>query len=293
MRADRPSSTAQLIAASTVFLARDPRTAALVPEGAAAFCERFLRETPSFFRRLPRWMDHGLFRALAQIADRATIPGMMAHYMVRKRSIEQAVVQALDEGARQVVVIGAGLDTLALRLAPAHPAVRFLEIDHPATQSVKRAALKDTGPANLAFAAADLGKVALDKALRDSGAFDPALPSVFVAEGLLMYLSERDIRAMFATLGTYGGGFNRFVFTFMEPTPGGRIAFHNATFLVSGILHAWSEPFTWGISRALLPGFLRESGYELVALRGYPEFAMENSITLAQGETVCMARGLG
>lgn len=42
---------------------------------------------------------------------------------------------AIEQGARQVLVLGAGFDTLCLRLAPQYPHVRFFEVDHPASTS--------------------------------------------------------------------------------------------------------------------------------------------------------------
>jgi O-methyltransferase involved in polyketide biosynthesis len=124
---DRPSSTAALIAAATVLLDRDPRYQDLVPAGAAAICARCLN---GFWRNATKWSG------LAWAAERATIPGLMLHFMLRKRWIEEAVRGALGRGCQRVVVLGAGYDTLAARLAPQFPAVRFVEIDHPATQAV-------------------------------------------------------------------------------------------------------------------------------------------------------------
>ena len=120
MRANRPSSTATLIAAATVLLARHPKLGHLVPAGAAEICARCLQGFWSVAPRL-RW--------LAWAGERATIPGLMLHFILRKRWIEDAVRGALARGCRQVVVLGAGFDTLAARLAPQFPAVRFLEID--------------------------------------------------------------------------------------------------------------------------------------------------------------------
>ena len=55
--------------------------------------------------------------------------------MLRKRLIEEVVRASLTEGVEQVVIIGAGFDTLALRLCAGFPRTNFIEIDHPATQS--------------------------------------------------------------------------------------------------------------------------------------------------------------
>lgn len=53
--------------------------------------------------------------------------------------MDDEVRAALAAGAIHVLVVGAGYDTLALRLAAAHPEVLFVEVDRPATLGKKRA----------------------------------------------------------------------------------------------------------------------------------------------------------
>ncbi len=138
MHEDRPSSTATLIAAATVFLARDARVSDLVPSGAAEWCARCL-EVLSRLKTVDT-VSHPALRWAARLAERASVPGLLLHFMLRKRWIEEAVRAALTEACGQVVVIGAGFDTLALRLSREFPRVSFIEIDHPATQKYKRLA---------------------------------------------------------------------------------------------------------------------------------------------------------
>src|SRR5258706_11942164 len=134
MRADRPSSTATLIAAATVFLARDPRLAGLVPRGAAGLCARCLAALSPRRLAAVELASRGALRWVVRLAVRATIPGLLAHFMLRKRWIEEAARAALADGIGQLVVVGAGFDTLAARLAPEYPQAKFIELDHPATQ---------------------------------------------------------------------------------------------------------------------------------------------------------------
>src|SRR6476646_7930242 len=115
MREDRPSSTAALIAAATVFLARDARVSDLVPAGAAEWCARCLEALSRL--RAVQGLSHPALRWAARLSERATVPGLLLHFMLRKRWIEEAVRASLDEGYEQVVIIGAGFDTLALRLS--------------------------------------------------------------------------------------------------------------------------------------------------------------------------------
>src|SRR5260370_17850604 len=138
MHEDRPSSTATLIAAATVFLARDARVSDLVPLGAAEWCARCLEGLCRL--KTVDTVSHPALRWAARLAERASVPGLLLHFMLRKRWIEEAVRAALTEACGQVVIIGAGFDTLALRLSREFPRVSFIEIDHPATQKYKRRA---------------------------------------------------------------------------------------------------------------------------------------------------------
>jgi O-methyltransferase involved in polyketide biosynthesis len=156
-----------LIAAATVFLDGDPRLRGLVPTGAAAHCRRFIAAAPAPTRAAVYALSHPALRWLAQLAEHSTVPGLMLHFMLRKRLIESAVTEAISRGASQVVMLGAGFDTLALRLHRVHPAVTFVEIDHPATQRSKRATVEadQAGGSNLVFQPADLARQTLEVAL--------------------------------------------------------------------------------------------------------------------------------
>jgi len=263
VRADRPSSTAALIAAATVLLSRDHRYRHWVPEEAASICVRCLPAFWAFAARAP---------LLAWAAERATIPGLMLHFMQRKRWIEAAVRGALSRGCREMAVLGAGYDTLAARLAPEFPGVQFVEIDHPATQAVKRTAVERP---NLRFVAADLGQTRLAKVLPASAA-----PSVFVLEGLLMYLTPAQQDALFADVRA-----SEVVFTVMEPTAHGRIAFHNATWLERRLLALWKEPFKSAIRREALPPMLARWG---LRLREVADLSADDA-RLARGEILVHA----
>src|SRR5215469_8498564 len=56
----------------------------------------------------------------------------------RSRIAEDALGEAVGRGIRQVVILGAGLDTFALRYSHVADEIRIYEVDHPATQAWKR-----------------------------------------------------------------------------------------------------------------------------------------------------------
>jgi len=181
------------------------------------------------------------------------------------------------------VGLGAGLGTLAARLAPQLPPVRFIEIDHPATQAVKRAAVTRE---NLHFIAADLARTSLRDALAASP-YDRNSPSVFVVEGVLMYLTSEEMAALFAAIGEMQAGGGEVVFTVMEPRGDGRLAFHNATWLERALLTLWKEPFKSAVSREVLPGAVVRWGLQL---RQVADLAAEHpQFVLARGEIIVHA----
>ena len=287
-----------LIAAATVFLEGDPRLGGLVPAGAAAFCRRFIAASPPSARAAVGALCHPALGWLARLAERSMVPGLMLHFMLRKRLIESAVTEAISGGASQVVVLGAGFDTLALRLHRANPAVTFVEIDHPGTQRPKREAVEanQAGGSNLVFQPADLARKTLEDALACVSAWRRGANSIFVMEGVLMYLARARMSALFGQLGAHGGSGSRVVFTVMEPMAGGRIDFHNATPLAGRLLSLWREPFTSGIAAAELPAFLNRFGFAPVMVadadtlraRYLSGFAGHPPVT-ARGELVCIA----
>ena len=90
----------------------------------------------------------------ALIAQRSTPQHrhMRLFVAVRSRFAQDCLAAAVARGVRQVVVLGAGLDTTALR----NPGVMVFEVDHPATQEWKRRQLAHMNialPENLRFAA--------------------------------------------------------------------------------------------------------------------------------------------
>ena len=96
--------------------------------------------------------------------------------------------------ARQVVILGAGLDTRAARLA--EPGVRFFEVDHPESQAVKLERLHalDGYPVEAAtYVSCDFEREDFLARLHASG-FAASEPALVIWEGVVYYLSEEAVR---------------------------------------------------------------------------------------------------
>jgi methyltransferase (TIGR00027 family) len=132
---------------------------------------------------------------------------------VRSRFAQDRLTQAVERGVRQVVVLGAGLDTTALR----NPHVAVFEVDHPATQEWKReqiAAMAIALPAGLRFAPVDFERQSLGDGLALAG-FDAGAPAFFVWLGVVPYLSRKAIHTTLDFTASIPGG--EIVFDYSEP----------------------------------------------------------------------------
>jgi methyltransferase (TIGR00027 family) len=107
----------------------------------------------------------------------------------RTRFFDDQVMGVISTGISQVVVCGAGYDDRGLRFRTT--GVRFFELDHPATQADKAKRLRAMGPAgtSLALAPADFRVDDIASALIGCG-HDAGRPSLFMCEGLLVYLDQ-------------------------------------------------------------------------------------------------------
>jgi methyltransferase (TIGR00027 family) len=289
MQRSRSSSTARLIARCTRLAARDFALRALVPADADVALAAMLEADGG-----NGWFEfalrHTWARASIRLLERAILPGIIVHYLVRKRWIERAVTAALNHGCNQIVIIGAGLDALAWRLHRAWPGVSFWELDHPASQWPKAAAVKSLGPAgNLFLAPLDLRSELPSDALGRHPQFNRNSHTCFVAEGLLMYLPEPRVIEVLRDVAQYPVA--EIILTFMEPDSSGHAAFRGGNPAITAWLRWQKEPFTWAIPREELAAFVKPLGLQVRAVAAAGELRAEflspaglGSATLAEGE---------
>jgi methyltransferase (TIGR00027 family) len=292
LKAGQASTTAKVIAASTLLLASCPADQTLVPAGAAALCRHFLSTT---------WVDRCLSRSasspwtrwLWRGLERLTHPGIMRHYLLRKRWIEAQCRLALQQGVTRVIVMGAGLDTLALRLAPEFPEVAWMEIDHPATQDFKRQGLSQAGlqlPANLTLLSVDLSTSPLPAAL-----LQDTRPTLVVIEGVLMYLEEADVAALLRDqIRALSTARVRLIFSHMVRWPQGRPGFRPSSWWVDQWLAWRAEPFLWTMAPQALAPWLLSLGFEVLQ-QAEPPFTKDlvepNDGLKGENLVMCVATG--
>jgi O-methyltransferase involved in polyketide biosynthesis len=163
MKQGRVSQTALKVAHNLVALSAKDDWAERLPAGLAEMSERLLLASgsPGFGPRMMR-ISKGPWMVRAYKLQDLLMPKQFEGFGYRKIFMQEQVEAAIEHGARQVLFTGAGFDTLCLRLAPQHPNVQFIELDHPATSAAKAKGIALEGqPTNMFQIAADLGERSL------------------------------------------------------------------------------------------------------------------------------------
>jgi methyltransferase (TIGR00027 family) len=245
----RPSLTAIKLARVLVFLGHHELVGPLLPAGAAAASEALLCARGHLKPWMLRFYANPERRAwLERTGDRFG-RGQTLRMGLRKRFVDDEVRSALAEGARQVLVLGAGYDTLCMRLAAEFPDRRFVEIDQPGTSDDKRRGLEALGRTrdNLQLLGVDLAASSLADALARV-AWDAHARSVIVAEGLLMYLPGEAVASTLACLHAHTGPGSRVVLTYLRCDAQGRPATGKAGWLMRASLRLLGERLRWCVA---------------------------------------------
>ena len=220
MREGKPSFTAAGVAAARAVVGVDPIAQGLV-DGTLAWLVRVGRSG-----KVP-----------AAALNLATL-GLLDHIEMRTRAIDAAVREGVAGGATQLVILGAGLDARAWRMADL-AGVHVFEVDHPSTQAFKQARVGGRRPTarDVHFVAVDFARDDLGDALAAAG-HDANAPTFWIWEGVTMYLPREAVRATLAVVAARSAARSRMAVTYATPeaTPLGPAAVRvaNVAFRVMG-----------------------------------------------------------
>lgn len=156
-------------------------------------------------------LGRGVTQHVAENPERYSDPRVKAlrlHVLLRSRYAEERLRLAVARGVRQLIVLGAGLDTFAYRQPEWASEIRIFEVDHPASQKAKLDKLQQaaiTVPQNLTFVSVDFEHETLRDRLADHH-FDFSAPAFVSCLGVLVYLTMEAVNGVFQFLGSLQQG---------------------------------------------------------------------------------------
>jgi methyltransferase (TIGR00027 family) len=196
--------------------------------------------------------------------DGALSLAVRAHVVLRSRYAEDRLRIAMDRGVRQYILVGAGLDTFALRQPAWAQALSIIEVDHPATQAAKRTRIESAGlplATNLSFVAVDFEKETLSEALRRHN-IDATQSTFFSWLGVTMYLTAPAIDSTLKAMAEFPRG-SEVVLTFSQPPEKDSPEAVMGAALSKRVAD-FGEPFISYFEPAAMEAKLHDAGFRLV-----------------------------
>jgi methyltransferase (TIGR00027 family) len=197
--------------------------------------------------------------AIRRVLRRVSL-GLIDHNTVRMVLIDGLLRSWVASGCRQVVLVGAGMDSRGWRMAELSEATVF-ELDRGPTQALKRARSErlPTRCQSVRFVTADFERDGLSEVLTEQG-FRLDQPAAWVCEGVTPYLRVEAIARLVATVAELSAPGSMLALSYITPRPakvGGRgLAERLATRL--------GEPPRGIIAKADVHQHLREAGFSCV-----------------------------
>jgi len=260
MREQKPSKTAYKVALNILTLGTMPDLAGVLPPGIVDATEQLLIASKAVSTKTVRWslspQKVRVYRAFDWM-----MPGQFEAFAHRKAFCDRQVRESIDAGATQILVLGAGYDTLGWRMAPEFPHVNFFEIDRPATATLKVKGIEEMGlRENLHLIAEDLGQKRLVDVLANDKNWNQTAQTTIIAEGLLQYLTPEAVKDLFAQCASITGE-SRMAFTYTPMGEDGRPDAGPWTGLLLWLLKIGGEPWLWSIRPDELGLFLEAVGW--------------------------------
>lgn len=255
-----PSKTAIMIGALRALESHDPDPNIRNPDWLA---EQFIG--PSERAQIP---DHFSIKALTlPYEDAMKLPGVAGvgrMTLLRTRFIDERLQQAVQDGAKQIVILGAGFDSRAYRLRSLLANTKVIEVDYGPTQEYKKKRVREVlggFPPNLTFAPIDFTKDKLSVVLHKAGYRDN-LRTCVVWEGVTYYIPEDAVKSTLKTLGQMAApgssilvDYMNHTFVFGDPSAPPRTTQPG--------FPQWGEPWVFGIPDNTEDQFFGEGGYTL------------------------------
>ncbi len=286
---EQPSRTSITVAALRAFGAREPDPSVRNPDWLA---ERLLGP-----HELSLIAEHPIVEALKQdyptARKKRAVEGMSNLLLIRTRFIDDRLQHELANGARQIVILGAGFDTRAYRYADVLKDTPVFEVDYASTQAIKMKRLSEaipSLPSNVHFVEIDFERDTLPDVLNAAGC-QPNVQTFFIWEGVSMYLSEHSVKETLKAIASYTARGSALVMDFagramvdlLQELP--RLQQHRYT-------TAWGEPWIFGVPDGREEQFFLDSGFQPREILSY--FGREASrryLTRADGTAIGTVRG--
>jgi methyltransferase (TIGR00027 family) len=218
--------------------------------------------------------------------------GIYEYVIARTREMDAAFAGALEKGFAQIVLLGAGFDTRALRFASRNRGTRIFELDVPVTLDPKVDILQRKHipiPEELTFVRINFDKEDIAAALSRAG-FASGRKDLFLMEGITMYLTAQAVDGNFAFIHHNAAPGSRVVFDYIYASVLRREnRFYGERGIYETVARA-GEGWTFGLEEGQVESFLEKRGFRLVE-HYTPEELQKKHLTAEDGTPLGRVNG--
>jgi methyltransferase (TIGR00027 family) len=225
------------------------------------YAKHFLESKLKFATRLSKYP---IIRRYINNTIHNRIPGALSSGIARTKYIDDLLQSTIDDGVEQIVILGAGFDTRALRLYFLKY-IPVIEVDHPNTFNFKMEAYKNGNvpiPKNLHFYQIDFNKQSLEE-LAEEHHFDFTKRTTVIWEGVTNYLTEDAINKVFTFISNFAKN-SYVIFTYIHKD----VLINPSLFLggqkILNDLVKLEEKWTFGFMPEELPEYLKKFDMQLL-----------------------------
>jgi len=200
------------------------------------------------------------------LADLISPYGIYEYVIARTKYFDEKYCTCLKEEFEQIVIFGAGFDSRAIRFDHMNKGTKIFELDSPITQRNKITALnqkKIPKPAKLEYIAIDFNQDSLKDVLIQHG-FRMNQKTLFLMEGIIMYLPEIAVDSLFQIIKTISKSDSLIIFDYIHgsvlKTQGKYVGEKE---IVGRVIKA-GEPWLFGIEEGKEEQFLHKYNLELI-----------------------------
>jgi methyltransferase (TIGR00027 family) len=238
----------------------------------------------------------GLRSLLLSMRERR-MPGSLGGILCRTRYIDDVLRRSLEQGLDQVIILGAGFDSRAYRIAGMDQ-VQVFEVDLPGTREAKQARVEKVlgaVPDNVTLVGMDFDGQSLDDMLSAAG-FQKGRRTLFIWEGVTQYITEEAVDDTLEFVSRVSGVGSAIVFSYVRR---GLIDGTDRPEWMGPFLSfakSVGSPMIFGLDQACLDQYLCDHGLELVDDVGSADYQVlylrpiGRELNVFDGERVAYAR---
>jgi methyltransferase (TIGR00027 family) len=203
--------------------------------------------------------------------------GIYEYVIARTKYIDSAFKNAISKEFEQILIFGAGFDSRGLRFLEKNSRTKVFELDVPITQNAKINKFRKIGikiHPNIIFIPIDFNKESPEKKLLESG-FLRNKRSLFILEGLLMYLDPGSVDRTFRMIEEFAGENSEVVFDYILASVIREENIYYGEEMIRNRVKRSNEAWVFGIEKGEIEKFLEKYNFHLV--RNLDSKALENT----------------